>query len=387
MLASAPRSRDWLALVARLDDDLAAIVDDFMAELEARMLYDGEVVGRQDLRDTAEDTLRMLVARMAGRTPTDEESALAASLGVRRARQGVPLDALLEAVRLDFRVLWRWLQRLAGDEQRSILVERVEWVLTVVEQYVDEVQQSFLRETAAMQRDARLATERHLARLLSGDVPRSSALDGIANGLGVDQDAAFDLIAVSVERIELAQRAAAVPLAAGSVFGHAHGDTYCLFWLSTDYDVPPAELAALPGVHLRRLAGLLEVAHGARTASALLATSPNPATLAGIEELWPAVAARRLVELVPRFIEGRLEPLAGLTGYQREAILETVRAYLETGSIHTTAQRVFCHRNTVLNRLAAFRERTGLDVQVPVEAALALVLLASLEASGATAAR
>ena len=32
-----------------------------------------------------------------------------------------------------------------------------------VEQYVGEVQQSFLRETAAMQRDARLATERHLA--------------------------------------------------------------------------------------------------------------------------------------------------------------------------------------------------------------------------------
>lgn len=374
--AGAARSPEWVALVDRLDDEMDGIVDDFVQAFGERSLYDRDAVPAHDLRDTADATLRMLVARMAGRTPTEDEAALATTLGVRRARQGVPLDALLEAVRLDFRVLWRWLQRLAGDAQRAALVDQVEWVLTVVEQYVGEVQQSFLRETAAMQRDARLATERHLARLLSGDAPSATAVEGIAQGLGVAADAEFDLIAVPVDRIELAQRAAAAALAAGAVFGHSHGDAYCLFWVRGEERLTD-ELAELPGVHLQRLAGLSAVAGGARTALALLTTTPAPQRLVGIDELWPVVAAGRLAELVPGFVELRLAPLLELTDYQRDAIVETVRAFLETGSVHATSKRVFCHRNTVLNRLAAFRERTGLDVQVPVDAALAHVLLAA----------
>lgn len=373
----APRSRAWRALMERLDAEMAAIVNDFVREFGERGRYDRDAVSERDLRDTAEDTLRMLVARMAGGTPTADAAALAASLGVRRARQGVPLDALLEAVRLDFRVLWRWLQRLAGDDQRLMLVDQVEWVLTVVERYVDEVQQSFLRETAAMQRDARLATERHLARLLSGDAPRPSAVDAIAQGLGVAANAEFDLLAVPGDRIEEAQQAADTRLADGGVFGHSHGDAYCLFWVREVGGRVPDELAQVSGVHLQRLPGLLAVATGARTALALLATAPTLGGLTGIDELWPAVAAARLDELVPGFTEGRLAPLDDLSDYQREAILTTVRAYLTTGSVHVTSKRVFCHRNTVLNRLAAFRERTGLDVQLPVEAALAHVLLAS----------
>lgn len=372
----AARAPAWLALVDRLDEEMDGLVEDFMRAFGERSLYDRDAVPTQDLRDTADATLRMLVARMAGRTPTGEQATLATTLGVRRARQGVPLDALLEAVRLDFRVLWRWLQRLAGDEQRAALVDQVEWVLTVVEGYVDEVQQSFLRETAAMQRDARLATERHLARLLSGDAPSPAAVEGIAQGLGVAADAEFDLIAVPVDRIELAQRAAAAPLAAGAVFGHSHGDAYCLFWVQGEERLTE-ELAQLPGVHLQRLSGLLAVAAGARTALALLATTPPPQRLVGIDALWPVVAAGRLAELVPGFVELRLAPLLELTDYQRESIVATVRAYLETGSVHITSKRVFCHRNTVLNRLAAFRECTGLDVQVPVEGALAHVLLAA----------
>lgn len=392
--ARAPQDAGWRELVARLDAEMDAVVDDFMAELGARALYDRDAVGQDDLRDTAVATLRMLVARMggaapaagSGRTastagtastaPTVDDAALATSLGVRRARQGVPLDALLEAVRLDFRVLWRWLQRLAGEEQRATLVDQVEWVLTVVEQYVDEVQQSFLRERAAMQRDARLATERHLARLLSGDPPRPATVDAIAQGLGVAADAEFDLIAVPVERIELVQRAAATRLASGTVFGHSHGDAYCVFWVRDD-EALPAELAELPGVLLRGLDGLRGVADGARAALALLDAAPAGTTLASLDELWPAVAAHHLAGLVPGFVEQRLAPLDDLTDYPRASILATVRAYLETGSVHAVAKRVFCHRNTVLNRLAAFRDRTGLDVQVPVEAALAHVLLAS----------
>lgn len=376
MAADGAASEQWQRLVDRLDAEMDAIVDDFMAELGERGRYDRDAVGEQDLRDTAADTLRMLVARLGGRAPTHEEAVLATSLGVRRARQGVPLDALLEAVRLDFRVLWRWLTRLAGDGQDAVLVAQVERVLTVVEGYVDEVQQSFLLERAAMQRDARLATERHLARLLSGDAPGAAAVEAIAQGLGVDPQARFDLVAVPVDRIEAAQRALAARLAAGSAFGGALGDAYCLFQVQGGHALD-AGLEGLPGVRLPGLRGLSAVALAARSALPLLAALPEGAGMLDLEELWPHVAAHRLAALVPGFLQDRASGLDALTDYQRGAILSTVRAYLATGSVHATAGRMFCHRNTVLNRLAAFRERTGLDVQVPVQASLAQVLLAA----------
>jgi transcriptional regulator with XRE-family HTH domain len=368
------QTAEWARLMARLEEEMPQVVDDFMAQFAERGLYAPAAVSEEDLRETAGDTLRMLVARLAGRKPTEAEAVLAASLGVRRARQGVPLDALLEAVRLDFRVLWRWMQRIGGEQR--VLIEGVEWVLSAVEEYVDEVQQSFLRETAALQRDARLATERHLSRLFSGDAPGETALQAIAAGLGVAVDDRFDLVAVRTSSLDEVQRALDAQLATGELFGHMHRDAYCVFWPTSSTGAAEA-LRAVPGVRVADLAGLAAVASGAEAALAMLAVEHLPPRLVGLDEAWPAVAAARLEELLPGFAATRLDALVELTDYQRTAVLRTVRTFLDTGSVQRTAAVAFCHRNTVLNRLAAFHERTGLDVTVPVEAALAHVLLSS----------
>ncbi len=55
--------------------------------------------------------------------------------------------------------------------------------------------------------------------------------------------------------------------------------------------------------------------------------------------------------------------------------MRTVRAFLDSGSIKVTSAVMECHRNTVVNRLRTFQELTGLDMTVPTQAALAVVLL------------
>jgi DNA-binding PucR family transcriptional regulator len=50
-----------------------------------------------------------------------------------------------------------------------------------------------------------------------------------------------------------------------------------------------------------------------------------------------------------------------------------VRNFLHTGNITTTAQELFCHRNTILNRLNRFQELTGIDLAVPAQAARLVV--------------
>src|SRR5690606_3913162 len=115
-----------------------------------------------DLRRTAEETLSMLIDRLMGIDTRADGADAAELLGKRRARQGVPLEHLIEAVRLDFRVIWGVLRELAGDEHAELLVEKVEGLLIVVEEYISDVQLAFVREIAILQRDSRLATERYL---------------------------------------------------------------------------------------------------------------------------------------------------------------------------------------------------------------------------------
>jgi DNA-binding PucR family transcriptional regulator len=54
-------------------------------------------------------------------------------------------------------------------------------------------------------------------------------------------------------------------------------------------------------------------------------------------------------------------------------------SYGRTGSVKLTSEELYCHRNTVVNRLNALQEVIGLDLTVPAQAALALVSIASYE--------
>jgi DNA-binding PucR family transcriptional regulator len=56
-----------------------------------------------------------------------------------------------------------------------------------------------------------------------------------------------------------------------------------------------------------------------------------------------------------------------------ERLRETVVCFLGNGSVRATADELYCHRNTILNRLRRFREITGVDLTIPVQAARAVV--------------
>jgi DNA-binding PucR family transcriptional regulator len=50
---------------------------------------------------------------------------------------------------------------------------------------------------------------------------------------------------------------------------------------------------------------------------------------------------------------------------------------MRTGSIKEVGDALFLHRNTVFKRLRSFHELTGLDVTVPRDAVIAMVLISN----------
>ncbi|MCO5546627.1 hypothetical protein L7F22_000058 [Adiantum nelumboides] len=93
-------------------------------------------------------------------------------------------------------------------------------------------------------------------------------------------------------------------------------------------------------------------------------------------DMWPRVARAALDEhggLPARVLAG----LATAPPEETAVLRATARVWLEHGSVTRVASALYCHRNTVLNRMRRFRALTGLDLTRPRDAALCLVVLSA----------
>ena len=66
-------------------------------------------------------------------------------------------------------------------------------------------------------------------------------------------------------------------------------------------------------------------------------------------------------------------PLAAMN--DRDLIVETILAFAESGSVSTTAAKLYCHRNTVLNRIRKFEDTTGISLRTPRSQAMVQLCL------------
>ncbi len=83
-----------------------------------------------------------------------------------------------------------------------------------------------------------------------------------------------------------------------------------------------------------------------------------------------AVAAVGAPEVMSRIAANVLGPLDDLPDHEREALLDTLEAWLDNGgSAERAAQALYVHPNTVRRRLRKLEQRTGRAVTDPRAAA------------------
>jgi hypothetical protein len=377
-----PPPERWTALVGRLRDDADQLIAAFVTRVKAIPPYGRGLVPQDRLEADADLTFEYLLRRIAGLAVPDRLAGVGAAIGRDRARRGVPLNDLLTAVRLDFRVLWEGLRERAEPSDEPLLVARVEDVWTAVEDYTTQIQVSYQAEAALLARERLGERTMLVAALLNSEDPDPDEVARLAVALDVDVDADLLVAASSAASAALLRQAADRLGAQGRMVHVQSTGRHSVLLARWSGGTGAAVRAALAGVPcgVGPLAhGLANVPRSARLAAEIVDVLPDADGPRELGDAWLPIAAARLADTAPDLVDAVLGGLACAAPRERDRLLETVRAFARSGSVQRVAADLYCHRNTVLNRLRRFAELTGRDVTVPADAAVVLLALGSAQ--------
>jgi hypothetical protein len=314
------------------------------------------------------------------------EAALRCSrkIGAARAEQGLPLDALLHAFRLGGSLIWQSLveetSRTAPEDVR-LLVHVAADVWNFVDEHctlVADVYHKVERQHAWRQEHrVRLLT----AALLDG-TSRIADVAETAQALDLPEQGRYTVVAVASGRqAGRAPLLAAVVPPDARVYWHTGVDVDHGIVLVDDADPsgPPGGLRAPAGTRVGVgpvVAGLAAVGDARRLADMALSMCAADGDTVRLTERLPAALVMSCPELGAALAEEVLGPLLRLEPSDRDILLDTLAAWLECdGSAQRASVRLYCHRNTVLNRLKRCEQLTGRSLTRPadmVELSLAL---------------
>ncbi|QFU89857.1 CdaR family transcriptional regulator [Amycolatopsis sp. YIM 10] len=399
-----PADARWEELVTRLRGDSDALFRSFLAQVRRVPPYARGLVPTDRMEHDATRTFDYLLRRISRAPIPARLTGIGTEIGQDRAHRGVPLNDLLTAVRLNFRIVWDALREQAGPEDGPLLVARVDRVWAAVEEHALHVQLAYQDEGALIARERQGERSMLVAALLGqvdgpghvlGD-PGPDDVARVARALAIDVD--DDLLVVvspasagaRLHRVADTFAAQGRPVHVQALARHA---VLIARWTGAEPGAGSAGIRALRSA----LGGLLDavpcvlgpLAHGvanvpssARTALRAVDALPELAGPVDPYDAWLPVAAVGLAGtrgIGPELVGSVLGGLSALPPAERERLLDTIRAWARTGSVTAVAQELWCHRNTVLNRLRRITELTGRDVTVPEQATVVLLALACSE--------
>ncbi|MFJ9125022.1 PucR family transcriptional regulator [Streptomyces sp. NPDC102340] len=366
---------------------LPALTDRLTAELyEQEPAYRAALeVDPGDVRAEIQRSLGHSVASLLD-PPRNRDAARActARIGAARAARGFPLDAVSHAFRIGGALVWQALVdevTLRHPEDAHLLVHLAVDVWNFVDEHCTHVAESYRR--AERELTWRRENRRRLmaAALLDG-ATRIADLPDAAAALDLPERGRYAvLIAVGGSR---GAPRPTLPHGVRAVWHTVDGTERAIVDLG---ELGSAQLAAAlrefchlksglrvgisPGVE-----GLAAVGGARRLAETALRICPEGGGTVLLDEQLPAALVAAAPELGRILADRVLGPLLALPPTDRTLLLDTLTAWLDCdGSAQRAATRLYCHRNTVLNRLRRCEQLTGRSLARPadlVELGLAL---------------
>ncbi|WP_300344771.1 CdaR family transcriptional regulator [Nesterenkonia sp.] len=333
------------------------------------------------LRQSMREHVRRGLTRLAGE-PAEEKGQLVEVLratGIERARQGIPLEAVLSAYTAGNLLLWEELAarvrtgRLTLPADELVSVGQTLWHDLEIQSKL--VSEAYRREIARQDLQDRRRQENYLAGLLEGrgSVPEFAARSEEILGIhpeepvvcvvAIVEDTYNDPLHHPEDRIER--------LGGTSRWGMREDALYGIISFQ-GLDEERLTEALRPAVRGR--VGLSLARDGiAGTAAAFRLAGRVAATLPADEPrlVWAASHLPELLlesspDLSGMIVDHVLGPVLKLPVPQRSTLMQTLRALLRhDGSPTYAAEELFCHRNTVIYRSRQLTELTERDMQQP----------------------
>ncbi|MGH8973117.1 MAG: PucR family transcriptional regulator [Acidimicrobiia bacterium] len=330
----------------------------------------------EDLRRSCADNLTEMLCRLAGQGRANPEAPVAT--GRRRAEQGFPLAEVLHAFRLGGRVIWDELvdrARRAGPDATDALVDTASQLWEMIDDYSVVVASAYQERMAELSRFDAERRSLVVDAVLAGLAAENPSLPEAAASLGLPLHGSFVLVSVDPAAAEPVERAVADELRGRGGIG--------AFRLRTGRYLGVVSLG--PTVTPAALRDAVEAAATARVGLSPLYTeltgTPEALRLADIARACLPAGTKGVLAFEDQPVRALLasdadtawrtarivlEPVLALEPEARALLLETLRVWFAAGGSAAEAATVlFCHRNTVRNRLQRLEELTGRSLEDP----------------------
>jgi DNA-binding PucR family transcriptional regulator len=377
-----PHKRSAEAVLDRLEREASDIAKRAALAARAEVAEFGAVRDpafvEEILAHAAEHVRTFVATARRGSPPAGAELDFVRERGARRARELMPLDALLEVYLIGQRTVWEAIVETAGETRAGMRTaqELTAFTFRYTHAINVAVSQAYLRESRALASAAERGRRDLLDRLLSGIEPgaeearRAEALD-----LQPDADHVVVVAEVGDDTAIAATARALAAAEPGRPFVVArHGEVVAV--LRAYVRRGPRELRA----ELERAAERLRRTHGVELHAGVSSVCSGLGQLArgygearralrqggGVVALEEITLADYLVagadDTARRLVAPAVEALADADRRANGSLSETLRAYADCDlNVARTAERLMVHPNTVHYRLGRIRDLSGRD--------------------------
>ncbi|MEV3992724.1 helix-turn-helix domain-containing protein [Streptomyces sp. NPDC049837] len=372
-----PRTgNDWKLLAracAALLERLPELVDEHVRELHAYSPAYGRIIGYDQHRREAREAMRIGIEMIsAPRASPRRDLEHAEWLGRRRAEQGLPLELMVHAYRLAGQQVWNALLEGATSDVRrlAVLMQAATMVWAAVDAQADTASEAY----RATERELRRRTDEQLQALLDallegGRSPEVAAR--AAAGLDLPERGRYAVVVLRAGRRDLTHRRLT-----------AEGLRF-VWRMRTDCEIGVVSLAEDTGLDVLAellearcpgpggispvVRGLTELGRARRLAELALRTCPADApAIVRLDRRLPGALVVSHPDLAALLVSEVLGALLDVDPADRAVLLETLDVWLDCeGSAGRAASRLYCHRNTVFNRLRRLEQLTSRSLSRP----------------------
>ncbi len=361
-------------LTTAMLEDLDALADRLtLMVLRAEPSYAELGVSAPDaLRENLRANLERGVQLLGGFIPDGvDPNDTSRDTGRKRAREGVPLEAVLHAYRLGGQVIWEGLLSTSRDRFRGRydreLLDASGWGWRVIDAGSAALVDAYRLEESRLRSQELSRRHAFLAALLDGRGKDSVVAQEAATVLGLPTCGPMLCVVAPVEN------PTDEPL-------RSPRDTLAADGFVSSWHVRPSDIVGLVALADRSPADALDTLRPA--VAGRVGASPVITTLGQVGEAYTLArtAARTLrtpgvaflddhlpeallvgsPELTGRLAQVAFGDLLRLPDHERETLLTTLGAVIDhSGSPTRAAQQLYCHRNTVIYRLQRIESVTG----------------------------